>query len=188
MDQDPKCREMNPRGALNDDLRVERGHVADVFVYVKNVLWNGTAPPSTPVVLDQRGCMYAPKVFGIVVGQPLEIVNSDPTLHNIHAMARKGEFNVGMPTQGQHVTKVFKKAEGAVPIKCDVHPWMHAIAWTMDHPFFAVTDSNGLAAITGLAPGEYDLVASHARLGELSAHVSLPENASQNVFLRFAVP
>ena len=78
------------------------GALQNVFVYVKDGLGDLRFPvPATPVVLDQKGCRYVPHVFGIQVGQPLEIVNSDPTLHNVHALAETNrEFNMGQPMQG----------------------------------------------------------------------------------------
>ena len=79
------------------------GGLRNVFVYVKDGLGNLRFPvPATPVVLDQKGCRYVPHVFGVQVGQPIEIVNSDPTLHNIHALAQTNrEFNMGQPVPGK---------------------------------------------------------------------------------------
>jgi hypothetical protein len=172
MAQDPKCKELNKGGGKSDDYSVAGGKLADVLVYVKAAPAGTYNAPATAVTLDQKGCMYHPKMIGLMTKQKLEIVNSDPTLHNIHAQAKRGEFNVGMPTQGQKVTKDFKKAE-IVPIKCDVHPWMHATAGVFDHPFFAVTGADGTYAIKGLPDGEYDLVALHGAAGEKTAHVKV---------------
>ena len=59
--------------------------------------------------IDQKDCRYTPHVFGMRVGQPLEIINSDPTLHNIHAMPKaNSEFNTGQPIQGMKMTHTFK--------------------------------------------------------------------------------
>jgi plastocyanin len=172
--QDPKCKELGP--IASDDVVVHGSGLAEALVYVKNVPGGVYPRPSAPVVLDQRGCMYHPKMLGIMTGQKLEIINSDPTLHNIHAQAKRGEFNVGMPTQGQVVTKDFKKPE-IVPIKCDVHPWMHAMIGVFDHPFFAVTDAEGHYAISGLPVGEFDIVVFHPVLGEQTSHVKVSSTA-----------
>ena len=116
--------------------------------------------------LDQVGCRYQPKVFGVMKKQKVEIKNSDPTLHNIHSFAKRGEFNVGMPTQGQKIIKKFKKNQVGASIKCDVHPWMQAYVSVFSHPFFATSGSDGAFSIADLPDGEYDVVAWHPKLGE----------------------
>ena len=143
------------------------GALQNVFVYVKDGLGARTyPPPSTAVVLDQRGCRYTPHVFGVQVGQPVEIVNSDPTLHNVHALPKTNdEFNFGQPVQGMRARRTFTKAEVMVPVRCDVHSWMNAYAGVVTHPFHAVTKADGSFDIKGLPPGTYTLDAWHERLG-----------------------
>jgi hypothetical protein len=104
------------------------GALANLFVYVKDGLGKYTFDtPKTPAVLDQNRCRYHPHVFGIRIGQPLEILNSDPLLHNIHALPEENlEFNIGQPRQGLKNTRTFTDREVMVPIKCDVHGWMNA--------------------------------------------------------------
>ena len=113
-----------------------------MFVYVKDGLGDRTfTAPQTPVVLDQKGCKYMPHVFGAQVGQPVKIVNSDGTLHNVHAVPKENtEFNFGQPLKGMESTQTFTKAEIMVPFRCDVHGWMSAYGGIVPHPFFAVTE------------------------------------------------
>ena len=100
------------------------------------------------------------------VGQPLEIVNSDPTLHNIHALPKDNkEFNTGQPIQGMKMTHTFTAKEVMVPFKCDVHGWMNAYVGVLDHPYFAMTDKDGKFELKGLPPGTYTIEAWHEKLG-----------------------
>ena len=119
--------------------------LANVFVYVKDGLGNYVYDtPTTPATIDQKDCRYHPHVFGMRVGQPLEIINSDPTLHNIHALPKVNmEFNNGQPIQGMKMTHTFTAKEVMIPFKCDVHGWMNAYVGVLDHPYFAVTDASG---------------------------------------------
>ena len=89
------------------------GGLGNVFIYVKEGLGGRTFPTASAVVtLDQQGCRYRPHVFGIRVGQTLEIVNNDPTLHNIHATpANNDEFNTGQPIQGMRFERMFTSPE-----------------------------------------------------------------------------
>ena len=95
-----------------------------------------------------------PHVQGVMVGQKVKIVNSDPTLHNIHAHAKANpEFNQGQPFQGMEMEKMFDKAEVMIPFRCDVHPWMASYMGVLDHPFFAVSKADGSFEIANLPPG-----------------------------------
>ncbi|MEQ9501855.1 MAG: hypothetical protein RIT81_33595 [Deltaproteobacteria bacterium] len=174
MSSDPKCKKLSP-DAKSNDLVVNGGKVQDVFVYVKNPPKGKYKAPKTKAKLDQKGCRYIPKVLGVMKKQKIEIINSDPTLHNVHAFAKRGEFNQAMPKQGQKITKKFKKAQVMVPIKCDVHSWMEAYVGVMEHPFFATSGSDGSFEIPGdgLKDGEYEVVFWHKTLGEKTAKVKV---------------
>jgi plastocyanin len=163
------------------------GGLQNVFVYVKDGLGNRTfAAPATPVVLDQQGCHYVPHVVGIQVGQPMEIVNSDSTLHNVHALPKEnGEFNQGQPLKGMKNVHTFTTKEVMVPFKCDVHGWMNAWVGVLDHPFYAVTGNDGSFSIKGLPPGTYTIEAWHEKLGTQTQMVTIGEKETKDVAMTF---
>jgi hypothetical protein len=164
--------------------------LGNVFVYVKDGLANyAFDPPTATVALDQRGCRYRPHVFGIRVNQPLEIINSDPTLHNIHALPKANqEFNTGQPIQGMKTSHTFTASEVMVPFKCDVHGWMNAYVGVLDHPFYAVTSDNGSFELKGVPPGTYTVEAWHERLGASSQSVTLGPSETKEVMFAFDLP
>ncbi len=175
MSADPQCEALREgeRVTAQDRLVSENGGVANVFVYVDNAP-AATETPSEPVTLGQQGCMYTPRVFGIRVNQTLEISNSDPVLHNVRCLARDNRpFNIGQPAATKPRQKTFQKAEKAVRFKCDVHPWMEAIIFVMEHDFWAVTDGDGKFSIPGLPAGTYKVVAWHETFGEQEAEVNV---------------
>jgi plastocyanin len=133
-------------------------------------------PPKDPVKLDQKGCHYEPHVFVVQAGQPVKITNSDPTMHNIHAMPQiNKEFNFGQAKAGMEEEKTFDQPENAVKIKCDVHPWMSAYAFVLSHPFGAVTKDDGTFEIANVPPGEYTIKFWHEKYGEKEAKVKVEE-------------
>jgi plastocyanin len=161
--------------------------LGNVFVYVKDGLGNYVydAPKETARI-DQKECRYHPHVFGMRVNQPLEIVNSDPTLHNIHAMPKgNSEFNNGQPIQGMKMTHTFDKKEVMVPFKCDVHGWMNAYVGVLDHPYYAVTDKSGKFELKSLPPGTYTIEAWHEKLGTQTANVTLGPKETKDVTFSF---
>ncbi len=164
--------------------------LGNVFVHVKEGLKHyAYEQPTQPVVLDQRQCRYAPHVFGIRVGQPLEVVNNDPTLHNVHAIPMANtEFNQGQPLQGIKNTHTFTKPETMVPFKCDVHGWMNAYMGVMDHPYFAVTGADGAFDIKALPPGTYTIEAWHEKLGTMTQSVTIGDKETKEIAFTFKVP
>src|SRR5438067_11609864 len=187
MSADPYCQSQHPTPAKDEEVVVgPAGELANVFVYVKNPPAGNYPAPSTPVTLDQKGCQYHPHVAGLMVGQPLEIKNSDTTLHNVHAMPNNNtQFNEGQPVP-MSTTKKFDKAE-LVPfrIKCDVHGWMKAWMAVMPHPFFAVSQMNGSFTIPNLPPGTYTVVAWHEKYGPKEQQVTVAAKESKAVSFTF---
>ena len=138
------------------------------------------------VVLDQKGCQYWPHVNAIQVGQTLEIKNSDPTLHNVHALAKVNkEFNEGQPVQGMVSKKVFTKPEEVIKFKCDVHGWMNSWMAVLTHPFHGVSDASGAFTIANLPPGTYTLVAWHEKYGKQEQQVTVGPKESKSVTFTF---
>jgi len=187
MDADPSC--VQPGAAATDETVIvgDAGALQNTFVYVKDGLGNLRFPvPSTPIVLDQKGCHYVPHVLGAQVGQSLEIVNSDPTLHNVHAIPKANrEFNTGQPLPGMKHTHRFSTREVMVPFKCDVHPWMRAYIGVLDHPYFAVTGADGSFTLKGLPPGTYTIEAWHETLGAQTQTVTIGERESKDIAFSF---
>ena len=179
MSSDPLCMPEGP--TLSEVVLVgpENG-LQNVFVYVKEGLGDRTfTAPQTPVVLDQRGCKYMPHVFGAQVGQPVKILNSDATLHNVHAVPKTNtEFNFGQPLKGMETTRTFDKPEVMVPFKCDVHGWMAAYGGVVPHPFFAVTKADGSFEIKGLPAGTFTVETWHEQFGLQTQTVTVDGTAA----------
>lgn len=192
MNADPICmRQANgPQSMETYILGADGKTLGNVFVYVKDGLGNYVFDvPKETAKIDQKECRYHPHVFGIRVGQPLEITNSDPTLHNIHAMAKSNrEFNNGQPIQGMKTTHTFTAKEVMVPFKCDVHGWMNAYVGVLDHPFFAVTDASGTFSLKSLPPGTYTVEAWHEKLGTVSQSVTVGAKETKDITFTFKAP
>ena len=187
MDSDPNCSRQST-GATGQPVMVGAdGALQNVFVYVKDGLGNLRFPvPSAPVVLDQKGCVYIPRILGVQTGQPIEIANSDPTLHNVHAVPMTNqEFNMGYPIQGMKHTHTFSTKEVMVPFKCDVHGWMRAWVGVLDHPYFGVTGADGSFTLKGLPPGTYTVEAWHESLGTQTQTVTIGAKESKDVAFVF---
>ena len=189
MSEEQACAAKHPGGVQNVQYAVKDGKLGNVFVRVKSGLPQGARyqAPSEAVVLDQDGCLYHPRVFGVMTGQPIEIRNSDPLLHNIKAVPTENRgFNISQPTAGMKTTRTFNTAEVMVPLECNVHGWMNAYAGVQDHPFFATSGEDGAFTIEGLPAGTYEVEAWHEKLGTRTTTVTVTDGGTATADFSFA--
>jgi len=179
MSQDPGCKGMNEA----ENVVVNGGDLANVFVYVKDGLGNRTFDvPKDPVVLDQKGCQYHPHVLGVMAGQTVQIKNDDPTTHNIHPTPKDNrEWNESQPPSAPAIEKNFAREEIMLPVKCNQHPWMKMYVNVVKTPFFAVTGKDGKYEIKGLPPGDYTLAFVQEKLGEQTQKVTVTAKDTKTV-------
>ncbi len=188
MSEEPSCAAKHASGAFAEAVVVnDNSTLRNVFLYVKSGLPAGaTFPvPREPVEIDQDGCMYEPHVFGIQVGQTLNIKNSDGLLHNIKATPTANRpFNISQPTN-MTTARTFATAEVMVPLQCNVHSWMGAHVGVLAHPYFAVSGGDGGFRFRRLPPGTYEIEAVHETLGRQTQTVTIGANESKDVTFTF---
>jgi plastocyanin len=168
MSEDPACVAAHHGKAYDESLVVgSKGALANAFIYIKKGLEGKTfAVPATPVVIDQRGCWFRPRIVGIQTGQELQVINSDPVTHNIHPMAEiNREWNHSQGPGDLPMSRKFLKPEIMIPVKCNIHSWMHAYIGVVDNPYFAVSSDDGTFAIKNLPPGTYTIGVWQEKLG-----------------------
>ena len=190
MAAEPVCAKMHSGPVPNEMLVLGSGStMGNIMVWVSKGLPAGkTWPtPKTPVVLDQKGCIYVPHVMGIMIGQTYRILNSDGILHNVHTLPKINRaFNRAMPATLKVATTTFDKPEAIFHTKCDVHPWMSAYVGVFAHPFFSVTSTDGKYTISGLDPGTYEITAWHEKLGTQTASVTVGASGTKTQDFKFA--
>jgi len=183
MSQDANCKGSNKA----ENIVSSDGRLANVFVYVKEGLGNRTfEAPKEAVTLDQSGCRYHPHVLGVMAGQDIKIVNSDPTTHNIHPTPQNNrEWNESQAPQAAPLEKTFAREEIMMPVKCNQHPWMKMFLSVVKSPFYAVSGSDGKYELKGLPPGDYTLAFVHEKFGERTQKVTLAAKDSKTVDVSF---
>jgi len=185
MSEEPNCAARYTGQPTDPVVVVADGKLANVFVRVTGGLPAGPYPaPTTKPQIDQAGCLYHPRVVGVMAGQALSILNSDSLLHNIKAVptANRG-FNVSQPRAGMTREQIFAEPEIMVPFECNVHGWMKAYVGVVAHPYFATSSEAGTFTIGGLPPGTYQLEAWHESLGTKTGEVTIgPDGAGTVTF------
>lgn len=184
MSADPYCREQHDEPVVDRPVRVgDGGGVAAVLVHVRNAP-NGGGAGSDETLLDQLGCMYRPETVAVRVGETLVIRNSDETLHNVRVTPELNRgFNLGQPMKGIESRRSFGQAEVGIPVRCDIHGWMHSTIHVLDHGFFAITGPDGTFSLPELPGGQYEIEAWHRTLGSATQTVTV--TAGQPVEIAF---
>jgi plastocyanin len=188
MSEEPACVEAHKGKAYDESLVVDRkGDLANVFVYIKSGLEGKTfAVPADPVVIDQKGCWFHPRVMGIQTGQTLKVINSDEVTHNIHPMAEVNrEWNHSQGAGDPPIARKFLKPEIMIPVKCNIHSWMHAYIGVLDHPYFAVTGEDGKFTLRNLPPGTYTLGVWQEKLGTQEQQITVPAHGNAEANFTF---
>lgn len=181
MSAEPDCHSLHS-GAVRAQVAIvgEDGALGNTFVWIKSGLEGKKfKTPTSPVALDQKGCIYNPHVIALQTRQTLAISNSDQTTHNVHPLPKVNrEWNKSQTANAPAIERKFSRQEIMLPVKCNIHPWMRSYINVVDHPFFAVTGVDGSFAIKGLPPGTYTIEAVHERFKsqEMSVTVGISES------------
>jgi plastocyanin len=180
MTKDPFCAQAHASNPahLENVVAGSGGGLANVVLYISDGLSPAAAAavPAQKIQLNQKGCQYMPHVLAVDIGQTMEVITSDQTAHNIHPMPDMSTGNIGwnrsQPPGAPAFDTTWKGQEIAIPIKCNIHPWMHGYVAVVKGPY-AVTDESGSFTISGLPPGSYTVTAWHEDYGKQTQSVTV---------------
>lgn len=187
MGMDPMCAQLNAgKSTVQEIVSVSAdGSLANVFVSLQGS-FPGTPVPAEPVTIDQRGCVYVPRVVGAQVGQVVQVRNSDELLHNVHSTsARANAFNFSQPKAGIVQELRLKDPEIMVRVACDVHRWMTAFVGVVNHPYFGTSDGAGTFTIANVPAGTYTIQSWHELFGVQTQTVRVTEGGTTTVGLAY---
>ena len=181
MSSDPACVEAHKGKAFDESLLVgPDGSLGNAFVYISSGLEGKQfAIPTQPVVIDQKGCWFRPRILGVQAGQQFQVINSDPVTHNIHPMAvANREWNHSQGPGDPPMNRKFLQPEIMIPVKCNIHRWMHAYIGVVDNPYFAVSADDGSFTIENLPAGTYTLSVWQEKLGTQQQKITIAPHAA----------
>jgi len=182
MSKEPSCASQHATPVTTQNVVTGPGNSLQYVVVYVSAGDPGGAPATETVRYDQKGCQYLPHVAVLEANQPLEIYNDDQTSHNIHPLATtNAEWNKSQPPGAPPIHTSYAKPE-FIPVKCNVHPWMHGYFAVLATARHAVSGSDGKFNLTGLPPGKYTLTAWHEKFGTQTQDVTITgsETATAN--------
>jgi plastocyanin len=154
-------------------------------VYVSSGVPDDSQVPSQTITYTQKGCQYIPHVLPMHVGQRFNILNEDQTLHNVHPIAKiNQEWNKSQPRGGAPIEAKYDKPE-FIPVKCNVHPWMHGWFAVLNTSHYDVSKNGGDFQLPNLPPGKYTITAWHEDYGTQTADITISGNEAKDVNFTF---
>jgi plastocyanin len=158
-----------------------------VVVYLKGDFSQYAFPlDTTPVKVDQNGCVFIPHVVALMTREPLQVTNSDAVSHNVNAVSGRGQgWNQSLTPGAAPLERSFPREEVAIPVKCNIHPWMRFQVAVFSHPYFQVTGKDGSFVLKNVPPGSYTLTAWHELYGSKEQTVVVKPKSEENIAITF---
>lgn len=182
MSKEPGCAAQHPTPITTETVVVGPGNaLQNVVVYISAGAPDESSPPTQAVTIVQKGCQYLPHVVPMVVNQELKVVNDDANSHNIHPLAKiNNEWNKSQPPGTPPFSEKFGKPE-FIPVKCNIHPWMHSSFAVLKNSHYAVSGGDGGFALPNLPPGKYTVSAWHESYGDQTQDVTISGNETKTI-------
>jgi plastocyanin len=152
--------------------------LANVAVTVPTA--QGGAKPAKNPEMDQRGCMFKPRVVTMAPGA-LDFLNNDGILHNVHTYSTANPaINKAQPRFRKVLTEKFDKPE-VIKVTCDVHSWM--TGWIVVAPtnFHGVTGPEGVVKLENVPAGKHTVEVWHEELGTQRQEVEVKPGQTTKV-------
>lgn len=143
--------------------------VNDIVVYLTPKAGLNDLPINTqPLAIDQKDKKFAPYITVMQKGQNITFLNKDDITHHIYSVSGRNRFEFKLKAGSSKQVENISTAE-EVAMGCNIHDWMSGFILVVNTPYFAKTNTNGIATISLNRADEYVVSVWHPQL-DTSSH------------------
>jgi plastocyanin len=185
MAKEPSCAKQHATPVMTENVATGPENSLQFVVIYISAGDTSSTPATETVRYDQKGCQYRPHVLPMQAGQVLQIYNDDQTSHNIHPLAKVNpEWNKSQPAGSAPIDTKYDKPE-FIPVKCNIHPWMHGYFVVLNTSHYAVTGPDGSFSLKGLPAGKYTVTAWQEQYGTQTQDVTVGAGETKGINFTF---
>jgi hypothetical protein len=185
MSKEPSCAKQHATPITTETVVTGPNNALENVVVYISAGAPDDAAPSQAAIFTQKGCQYLPHVLAFQVNQPLNVLNDDQTSHNIHPLAKiNREWNKSQPPGSPPIVDKYDKME-FIPVKCNIHPWMHGTFAVLKNSHYAISADDGGFKLPDLPPGKYTITAWHESYGDQTQDVTISGAETKTVNFSF---
>ena len=161
----PRCSRQDapgcPHGIAQNHLLVKQLNLALQNAVVILDIDHGIGIKPMKGQMSTQGCMFTPRIQWLPAGSSLQLKNDDGADHEIHALLENvTAFDVPLPNKATLARRPLIHL-GFYKIDCRRHLWERAWIYVSEHPYVAITDSDGHFVMRDVPPGGYSIRVWH---------------------------
>lgn len=137
--------------------------LADGIIFLESREAKQLAKPASGAEIAQAGKQFSPRVLVVPVGTAVNFPNRDTVRHHVYSFSSIKPFELKLYSGTSASPVVFDKP-GIAVLGCNIHDNMSAWVVVVETPFFANSDTKGLATLRNVPAGSYRLRAWHPGL------------------------
>jgi hypothetical protein len=186
MSKEPSCAKQHTTPITTEGVVTgPNNSLANFVVYVSPDASDDSNSPAQALTFTQKGCQYIPHVIALRTGRNRSVVNEDQTFYNIPPMAKViRELNKSHSFGTPPLSEKFDKEE-FIPVKCNVHPWMHGYFAVLKTSHYTISGEDGSFKLPDLPAGKYTITAWQEDYGTQTQDVTISGSETKTVDFTF---